>query len=108
MDAEGFKSLLWILLWGGFFVWMMRSGCGAHVMGGRGHHGSHASGSDSVKDPVCGMTVEPARAAGAAVHAGTTYYFCSSTCRDKFEQGPERYLAATAGAAEPAKGDGHG
>ncbi len=28
-------------------------------------------------DPVCGMTVDPARAAGQTEHAGTTYYFCS-------------------------------
>jgi len=30
-----------------------------------------------VKDPVCGMVIEPASAAGKAEHAGETYYFCS-------------------------------
>src|SRR5690348_6776623 len=33
-----------------------------------------------VVDPVCGMTVDPASAAGSHVHDGTTYYFCSKHC----------------------------
>jgi len=44
-------------------------------------------------DPVCGMTVEPASAAGNATHGGTTYYFCSTHCQRKFEAEPERFLA---------------
>lgn len=27
-------------------------------------------------DPICGMTVEPATAAGSHAYGGTTYYFC--------------------------------
>jgi len=49
-------------------------------------------------DPVCGMTVDPAHAAGTVEHAGTTYYFCSSHCVERFRADPERYLAP----AEPA------
>jgi Cu+-exporting ATPase len=45
-------------------------------------------------DPVCGMTVDPARAAGEHAYHGTTYYFCSTSCRDRFKQDPERYLHA--------------
>jgi len=54
-------------------------------------------------DPVCGMTVEPASAAGHHTHAGTTYYFCSLHCRDRFAADPARYLSAQAPApATPA------
>ncbi|MCE7873402.1 heavy metal translocating P-type ATPase [bacterium CPR1] len=46
-----------------------------------------------LKDPVCGMTVEPGKAAGTHVHAGTTYHFCSAKCLSKFARDPEIYLA---------------
>ena len=46
-------------------------------------------------DPVCGMTVNPDRAAGTVVHDGTTYYFCSKSCVAKFEADPKKYLAGT-------------
>ena len=35
-------------------------------------------------DPVCGMKVDPARAAGQHAHAGVTYYFCGKGCLEKF------------------------
>jgi P-type Cu+ transporter len=41
-----------------------------------------------IKDPVCGMTVTPAEAAGSAMRDGVTYYFCSTHCRDKFLSPP--------------------
>ncbi|MBA4062738.1 MAG: hypothetical protein C0501_03355 [Isosphaera sp.] len=44
-------------------------------------------------DPVCGMTVDPATAAGSSAHAGTTYHFCSAHCLAKFRADPVRYLA---------------
>jgi Cu+-exporting ATPase len=48
---------------------------------------------ETTKDPVCGMTVNPDTAKGGAfVHAGTTYYFCSAGCRQKFAADPARYL----------------
>ena len=46
-------------------------------------------------DPVCGMTVEPARAAGVSERDGVRYYFCSPACKAKFDEG-----AAAPGAAE--------
>lgn len=49
------------------------------------------------KDPVCGMMVDPATAAGQATHQGQTYYFCSEQCRRQFEQRPDRF-AGNAGA----------
>src|SRR5947209_19619052 len=44
-------------------------------------------------DPVCGMTVDPAKAAGRLDHNGTTYYFCSKGCVAKFAADPEKHLA---------------
>jgi len=43
-------------------------------------------------DPVCGMTVDEKSAATTRVHAGTTYYFCSTHCGAKFEVDPASYL----------------
>src|SRR6185437_771316 len=52
-----------------------------------------AASSQSVSDPVCGMTVDPARAADHVEHAGRTFYFCSKGCAAKFRADPDRYLA---------------
>jgi len=43
-------------------------------------------------DPVCGMTVDPAHAAGTLVHDGRTYNFCSLHCVEKFRANPGAYL----------------
>jgi P-type Cu+ transporter len=48
--------------------------------------------SKGVRDPVCGMTVDPAAAKHRAEHAGHTYFFCSSRCRERFEANPARFL----------------
>jgi Cu+-exporting ATPase len=45
------------------------------------------------KDPVCGMTVDPATAKHTAEFAGATYYFCCAGCREKFLAEPRRYVA---------------
>jgi Cu+-exporting ATPase len=45
-----------------------------------------------VKDPVCGMEVETANAAGHSEHAGQTYSFCGSACKQKFDKNPAQYL----------------
>src|SRR5437016_7973303 len=45
-----------------------------------------------VKDPVCGMTVDPQNAAGFYEYKGQTYFFCSVGCREKFKSDPERFL----------------
>ena len=44
------------------------------------------------RDPVCGMSVDPARAKTTAQHAGQTYYFCCEGCATKFRAAPEKYL----------------
>jgi xanthine dehydrogenase accessory factor len=45
-------------------------------------------------DPVCGMTVDVASARHRTVHEGTTYYFCSAGCLERFEAEPARFVAA--------------
>ena len=45
-------------------------------------------------DPVCGMMVDPRKAAGKAVHGGKTYHFCSSRCAERFDKEPEKFLDA--------------
>ncbi|HJT71503.1 MAG TPA: heavy metal translocating P-type ATPase [Terriglobales bacterium] len=44
------------------------------------------------KDPVCGMTVDPAKAKATVEHAGQKYYFCCTGCAQKFETEPDEYL----------------
>jgi Cu+-exporting ATPase len=72
----------------------------------RPHHDSKAAGDSlaalKARDPVCGMTVDPATAKHRADHAGTAYYFCSAKCREKFLADPERYLSAAAHEKAPA------
>ena len=53
------------------------------------------------KDPVCGMSVDPATATHKVEHGGSTYHFCSAGCRDKFVAEPARFLAASAGTPPP-------
>ena len=51
-------------------------------------------------DPVCGMTVDPAKSPYRHSHEQSAYHFCSAGCRGKFVADPEKYLhGATAGAA---------
>ena len=45
------------------------------------------------KDPVCGMSVDPTRAAARREHAGETYFFCSTRCAEKFDAAPQSYLS---------------
>jgi P-type Cu+ transporter len=53
-------------------------------------HGAHG-GAARVVDPVCGMTIDPADAAGVSEAAGTTYHFCSLSCKKKFDADPTRF-----------------
>lgn len=49
------------------------------------------NGNEKVLDPVCGMTIDPAKAAGTSRHGGKTVYFCSPGCKAKFDADPESY-----------------
>ena len=106
------QTLSYFLIWGTLIFLMMRFGCGAHVMGhGHSHGDSHAQGGglssggnirwvppEKDVDPVCGMTVETAKAK-SAVHEGHVYHFCSQDCREKFEAVPASYLKSATGAS---------
>jgi P-type Cu+ transporter len=65
-------------------------------------HGSAPPSAGAVKDPVCGMWVDPATAKHRADHSGATYYFCSAGCRSKFVADPSRYLTPQSKPAAPA------
>ena len=60
------------------------------------HHGHHhhapVTGTHTVKDPVCGMHVDPHTTQHRHELPGHTYSFCSAGCRTKFAAAPERYL----------------
>jgi Cu+-exporting ATPase len=64
-----------------------------------------------VLDPVCGMRVDPSKAAASINHRGVTVYFCGQGCAAKFRASPEKYLQAKPDAAsskQPAKTEPHG
>jgi Cu+-exporting ATPase len=46
----------------------------------------------TVKDPVCGMDVDEQMAAGSYERDGTTYFFCSAHCLNRFKQEPTRFV----------------
>jgi Cu+-exporting ATPase len=52
----------------------------------------------TVRDPVCGMHVDPATAAGSEEYQGTTYYFCSAGCLERFRERPEEFVSSPQGA----------
>ena len=56
------------------------------------HHDDHANASATVRDPVCGMTVDPETSSHRFDHDGKTFHFCSAGCRTKFIADPSAYL----------------
>ncbi len=52
----------------------------------------HTNEQLTVTDPVCGMELSHKTAIEDFKYQGKTYYFCASTCREKFEAEPERYI----------------
>ena len=44
------------------------------------------------KDVVCGMQVDPAKAAATSEYNGKTYYFCAKVCKTKFDANPGQYV----------------
>jgi Cu+-exporting ATPase len=62
----------------------------------------------TVRDVVCNMQVDPAKAAGSAVHDGQKFFFCSRECEQKFTASPDRYVKnekdSMVGTHQPAAG----
>lgn len=48
----------------------------------------------SVRDPVCGMEINPQDAAATTVYRGEMFYFCRAECQQEFDRNPERYAKA--------------
>ncbi|HEY5027570.1 MAG TPA: YHS domain-containing protein, partial [Candidatus Angelobacter sp.] len=58
---------------------------------------------NTVRDPVCGMYVDPATSAGSSEYKSQTYYFCSLGCVKRFNADPEKYLATKSPTAQAPK-----
>jgi Cu+-exporting ATPase len=56
------------------------------------HHHPHHGHTHTVKDPVCGMDVDPQKTPHRAAFDGATYFFCSAGCRTKFQTSPGKYV----------------
>jgi len=59
------------------------------------HHGAPAGAQARARDPVCGMSVDPATSKHRFDHRGETFHFCSAGCRTKFVADPGKYLEKT-------------
>ena len=79
----GFLMLMAVL------AWRFVTTGGIEMM--RAHARRPEAGATLVRDPVCGMSVDPANAKEHVEYLGTTHYFCSAGCRSKFEKDPARY-----------------
>ena len=69
------------------------------------HHHGHDHGpvaDGKVRDPVCGMSVDPTTSKHHLEHAGLTHHFCSAGCRTKFQADPEKYLSRDRAEQPPA------
>ncbi len=73
----------------------------------RAHARRPHAGSQLVRDPVCGMSVDPATATQQADFGGETYYFCSAGCRSAFESDPDKYTVRAASLVGQATHGGH-
>ena len=63
-----------------------------HVLPMAGHSHAASAAVSMTKDPVCGMTVDPATTPHRAEHEGHTHYFCAAGCKQKFIANPATYL----------------
>ncbi|QWG18455.1 heavy metal translocating P-type ATPase [Bradyrhizobium sediminis] len=68
-----------------------------HAAHGHDHHHDHpqAGGPATVRDPVCGMSVNPATSKHRFDYNGETWHFCSAGCRTKFAADPQAYLGGS-------------
>ena len=54
----------------------------------------------TVKDPVCGMDIDPNTAAAKSEYQGQVYYFCSPACKQAFDKEAEKYFKVQEHGAE--------
>jgi Cu+-exporting ATPase len=71
-----------------------KPGCcgGGNDHTGHGHGDHHSDGKATVRDPVCGMNVDPATSQHRFDTRGETFHFCSAGCQTKFAADPQKYL----------------
>ena len=67
----------------------------------QGHGGGEASATGKARDPVCGMSVDPATSKHRVEHGGATYHFCCAGCAAKFSADPAKYLQPREAPAKP-------
>ena len=96
--SQDWYSILWFLVFGfGFFYLMRMGGCGMHAHGNSDDHASHSLTEETaphemdVKDPVCGRVLGTESAPSATRYEGKMYYFHSKECHDAFWKDPTRY-----------------
>ena len=75
-----------------------------HAHGEAAHACCATPTATALKDPVCGMSVDPATAKHHARHEGHEHYFCSTGCRTKFVADPQKYLGPKVEAAPAPEG----
>jgi len=51
------------------------------------------SGSEIIRDPVCGMDIDMKTVENSHTHEGREFGFCSSRCKDKFIMEPQEYIS---------------
>jgi Cu+-exporting ATPase len=65
----------------------------------------NATGHTTAKDPVCGMSVDPATAKWKADHEGERYFFCNERCLNSFRKDPARYVRRASASQDAAPKD---
>ncbi|MCF3931825.1 heavy metal translocating P-type ATPase [Acuticoccus sp. M5D2P5] len=76
----------------------------AHVDENEARAAPGRAGEGVVRDPVCGMMVDPEGGGPTRAHDGRTFHFCSERCAETFAAEPTRYLEPGAAPAEPPAG----
>ena len=66
-----------------------------HKQGGHAAHRRELPPSEPSRDPVCGMSVDPASTSLTESSGGRAYYFCSQHCLEKFRSEPDRDRKST-------------
>jgi Cu+-exporting ATPase len=86
--------------WSGETIFFCSSGCKAKFDSDPAKYLDQSSPEpEKAKDVVCGMTIDPARAAGTSTVDGIPYFFCSAGCKAKFDANPQQYIISSAGHA---------
>lgn len=97
MTTNALLLLLFVIGFGLVSFWMARqvsNGRDAGDPARRRHPDSVDAGPTpaQVRDPVCGMRLDPMEAAEVRTSLGRTIYLCSPGCAAEFDRAPGRYL----------------